>query len=93
MTSLIVQYFLNHRLDHDELRRQMREIAAESVAGGAVGFSTSRLLGHRVPDGRCVPGTFASIPEYLAVADQAAVDTDVFKFQLVIDSSNDGMIP
>ncbi len=48
---------------------RMREIAAESVAGGAVGYSTSRLLGHVVPDGRCVPGTFSSIDEYLAIAD------------------------
>lgn len=52
----------------DELA-QMREIAAEAVADGAVGYSTSRLLGHVVPDGRCVPGTFSSIDEYLAIAD------------------------
>ena len=63
---------------------QMREIAAESVAGGAVGFSTSRLLGHRVPDGRCVPGTFASIPEYLAVAD-GMNDGGGGLFQAVLD--------
>lgn len=48
---------------------RMRAIAEESVAGGAVGFSTSRILLHVVPDGRCVPGTFAPIDEYLAVAD------------------------
>jgi N-acyl-D-aspartate/D-glutamate deacylase len=47
----------------------MREIVAESVAGGAVGFSTSRILLHTVPDGRKVPGTFASIEEYEAIAD------------------------
>jgi len=52
----------------DELR-QIADIAAESVADGAVGYSTSRLLGHVVPDGRCVPGTFSSIDEYLAIAD------------------------
>jgi len=52
----------------DELA-QMSDLAAESVAGGAVGFSTSRLLGHKVPDGRNVPGTFAPIDEYLAIAD------------------------
>ena len=46
----------------DELAR-MRDIVAESVAGGAVGFSTSRLLGHVVPDGRKVPGTHAEIDE------------------------------
>lgn len=33
MSSLIVQYFLNHRLEHDELRRQMREIAAAGYEG------------------------------------------------------------
>jgi N-acyl-D-aspartate/D-glutamate deacylase len=52
----------------DELA-QLRDLAAESVAGGAVGFSTSRILLHKVPDGRCVPGTFAPLEEYLAVAD------------------------
>lgn len=52
----------------DELDR-MRDIAEESVAGGAVGFSTSRILLHVVPDGRYVPGTLAPIDEYLAIAD------------------------
>lgn len=47
----------------------MRAIAEESVAGGAVGFSTSRILLHTVPDGRYVPGTLAPIDEYLAIAD------------------------
>jgi N-acyl-D-amino-acid deacylase len=47
----------------------MRAIAEESVAGGAVGFSTSRILLHVVPDGRYVPGTLAPIDEYLAIAD------------------------
>jgi len=73
----------------DELA-QMRGIVAESVAGGAVGFSTSRILVHTVPDGRKVPGTYAPIDEYLAVADgmndgggglfQAVLDFDT-KFQ------------
>ena len=52
----------------DELRR-IRDIAEESVAGGAVGFSTSRILLHVVPDGRYVPGTLAPTEEYLAIAD------------------------
>lgn len=52
----------------EELNR-MRDIAEESVAGGAVGFSTSRILLHVIPDGRHVPGTHAPIDEYLAVAD------------------------
>lgn len=51
-----------------ELQR-MSDIVAESVAGGAVGFSTSRILLHVVPDGRYVPGTLAPKEEYLAIAD------------------------
>ncbi|MCU0269798.1 MAG: amidohydrolase family protein [Acidimicrobiales bacterium] len=51
----------------DELAR-MRDLAAASVAGGAVGFSTSRILLHVVPDGRKVPGTYARLDEYLAIA-------------------------
>ncbi len=52
----------------DELAR-MREIVGESIAGGAVGYSTSRILVHVVPDGRKVPGTYASTAEHLALAD------------------------
>jgi N-acyl-D-amino-acid deacylase len=52
----------------DELHA-LRDIAAESVAGGAVGFSTSRILIHFVPDGRYVPGTLAPMAEYQAIAD------------------------
>lgn len=48
---------------------RISDIVEESVAGGAVGFSTSRILLHFIPDGRYVPGTLASIDEYLAVAD------------------------
>ena len=48
---------------------RMREIVGESIAGGAVGYSTSRILVHTVPDGRKVPGTYASTAEHLALAD------------------------
>ncbi len=51
-----------------ELNR-MRDVVEESIAGGAVGFSTSRILLHVIPDGRLVPGTLASIDEHLAIAD------------------------
>lgn len=83
----------------------MRDIVAEAVDGGAIGFSTSRLLGHVVPDGRCVPGTFAPVEEYLAIADglnhgggglfQAVLDFDtkagheVRLLQAVADRSGD----
>ena len=51
----------------DEIE-QMAALVGESVAEGAVGFSTSRLLAHRMPDGRSIPGTFASTDEMVAIA-------------------------
>ena len=49
------------------------DLVKESVQGGAVGFSTSRFLGHRVPDGRLTPGTWADPRETKAIQ-QAVVD-------------------
>jgi N-acyl-D-amino-acid deacylase len=46
----------------------MQEMVDEAMAGGALGFSTSRTLLHRVPDGRPVPGTFAPPEELAALA-------------------------
>ena len=51
----------------DEVR-QIAELAGQSVKEGAVGFSTNRLPGHRLPDGRSIPGTFAHRDELRAVA-------------------------
>ncbi len=48
---------------------QMCEMAEEAVRSGALGISTSRTLGHVVPDGRPVPGTWAGPDELLAFAD------------------------
>ena len=58
--------------DEQELARIV-ELVKESVAEGAVGFSTSRFLGHRVPDGRLTPGTWANPHETEAIQ-QAVVD-------------------
>ena len=67
----------------DELAR-MADIAADAVAGGAVGYSTSRLLDHKVPDGRCVPGTYSEIDEYAAIA-AGMNDAGGGLFQAVLD--------
>ncbi len=48
-------------------------LVRESVEEGAVGFSTSRFLGHFVPDGRLTPGTWADLREMRAIQ-QAVVD-------------------
>lgn len=46
----------------------MCELVDEAMRAGALGFSTSRTLLHRVPDGRPVPGTWATPEELLAIA-------------------------
>ena len=42
----------------DDIER-MCALVDEAIGAGALGFSTSRTLLHRVPDGRPVPGTWA----------------------------------
>ena len=49
----------------DEIAR-MCEMAEEAMLAGALGISTSRTLGHKVPDGRPVPGTWAEADELVA---------------------------
>jgi N-acyl-D-amino-acid deacylase len=47
----------------------MADLLDEAMCGGALGVSTSRTLMHKVPDGRPVPGTYASTDELYAFAD------------------------
>ena len=49
--------------------REMARIVAEARRAGAIGFSTSRTMGHRARDGEPVPGTFADEAELNAIAD------------------------
>ena len=46
----------------------MAAIVDDALAAGAVGFSTSRTIGHRAKSGRPVPGTYAAEEELLAIA-------------------------
>jgi N-acyl-D-aspartate/D-glutamate deacylase len=50
----------------------MADLVDEAIGAGALGFSTSRTLLHRVPDGRMVPGTWATTDELYAIADVLA---------------------
>lgn len=52
---------------------QITRMVKQSVEEGAVGFSTSRFLLHKVPDGRCTPGTWADLRETTAIQ-QAIID-------------------
>src|SRR5262245_8871491 len=46
----------------------MHDIVEEAIAGGALGFSTSRTILHRTPEGQPVPGTFAEFDELMGIA-------------------------
>ena len=47
----------------------MATLVEEAMRAGAVGFSTSRTIGHRSVGGDPVPGTFAETEELLALAE------------------------
>ena len=53
----------------DEDMAAMALIVREALAAGAVGFSTSRTIGHKAKSGRPVPGTYAPEVELLAIAE------------------------
>ena len=58
----------------------MRAIVLDALRAGALGFSTSRTLGHRAVDGEPVPGTFAAEDELFGVgAALADAGTGVFE--------------
>ncbi len=52
---------------NEEELAQICDLVRRSLEDGAAGFSTSRHLEHKVPDGRCTPGTFASTNETSAI--------------------------
>lgn len=58
--------------DFSATPEQLAEMAAlveEGLRAGAVGYSISRSLSHRVPDGRWVPGTWSDPAEFFAIAE------------------------
>jgi len=60
---------------------QMYQIVREGLEAGALGFSTSRTLGHRAVDGEPVPGTFAQEDELFGIG-KALGDTGLGIFEL-----------
>ena len=87
-------------IEHDAVPTDAEIVAIaarvrESVAAGAVGFSTSRLHGHAVPDGRQMPGTFAKMKELRAIQ-QAVVEGGghgaIFQFVPEINSLGRTMV-
>lgn len=58
----------------------MSSIVRDALAAGALGFSSSRTIGHRAVDGRPVPGTFAREDELFGIgAALAATGRGVFE--------------
>ena len=53
--------------NEDEIA-QIAALVGRSVKEGAIGFSTNRLPGHVLPDGRSIPGTFAKQEELVAIS-------------------------
>lgn len=53
----------------DEQQQQMARLVEDAMEAGAFGYSISRSLSHRTPDGRFVPGTWADPAEFLATAE------------------------
>ncbi len=48
---------------------EMAHLVEDAMQAGALGYSISRSLFHRVPDGRNVPGTWSPPSEFFAVAE------------------------
>lgn len=53
----------------DAQRAEMAGLIREAIEAGALGYSISRSLTHRTPDGRSVPGTWSDPEEFYAVAE------------------------
>ncbi len=52
----------------DDQQEQMTRLVVEAMEAGAFGYSISRSLTHRTPDGRSVPGTWADGTEFVRTA-------------------------
>lgn len=58
---------------------EMARLVEEAINAGALGFSTSRIIGHQAIDGTPVPGTFAGEDEVFALGKALARTGSVFE--------------
>ena len=71
----------------------MRELVREAIRGGALGFSTSRTLLHKTPDGEPVPGTFAAPDELIGIGNVLGEEgRGVFEAVPYLDSTDADVI-
>ena len=74
----------------DEIR-QIADLVGQSVKEGAIGFSTNRLPGHVLPDGRSIPGTFAQPEELVAISEQVGKHGGILQSVLNYSKLDDEM--
>ncbi|MEM8768911.1 MAG: amidohydrolase family protein [Pseudomonadota bacterium] len=72
--SALRNYVMGERaLTHEDATAEdlatMGRLVAEGLTAGALGFSTSRTIGHRSVAGEPIPGTFAEKAELLAIGE------------------------
>jgi N-acyl-D-aspartate/D-glutamate deacylase len=70
----------NEPADGEQIQA-MRAIVLEALRAGALGFSTSRTMGHRAVDGELVPGTYAAEDELFGIG-SALGDAQAGVFEL-----------
>ena len=79
-------YVMGERaVDEDPTPEEIEQIAAligQSIKEGAVGFSSNRLPGHVLPDGRSIPGTFAKPAELSAISQAVGANDGILQFVL-----------
>ena len=81
-----------HVADADDIVR-CAHLVEEALAGGALGFSTSRTYLHQTPDGREVPGTWAAPEELLAIGEvMGRLGKGVFECAVDNDRQVHGMV-
>ena len=76
-------YVMGERaIDENPTPSEIKEIASligTSVRDGALGFSTNRLRAHVMPDGRPIPGTFATEEELISISAAAGAEGGILQ--------------
>ena len=79
-------YVMGERaVDEDPNKEEIEQIAqlvGQSIKEGAVGFSSNRLPGHVLPDGRAIPGTFAKREELEAISKAVGDNNGLLQYVL-----------
>ena len=79
-------YVMGERaVDEDPNKEEIEQIAqlvGQSIKEGAMGFSSNRLPGHVLPDGRAIPGTFAKREELDAISKAVGDNNGLLQYVL-----------